>query len=95
MLYGKSLNNWYRCPLSAQGFDATKPLLSPVPSLLHSNATPTGAEAADIRGAVLEVEKRLLSFDEEIASALEQRRRERQSRQENIGCMPPQGNCES
>jgi hypothetical protein len=63
----------------------TKPLVSPVPSLLGSNARPPNAELAAIRSTLLETEAGLLELDDEIdalEAILEQRRQDRQALRE-------------
>jgi hypothetical protein len=63
-------------------YNEAKPQVSPVTSLLGSNACPAGAEVAAIRSTLQETEGELLAIDNEIElleAALEQRRRERQA----------------
>jgi hypothetical protein len=63
-------------------FNDVEPLVSPVPSLLGTNAWPNSAEAAVVRGVLLEADAELLAFDRDIdqlKAVLEQRRQGRRA----------------
>jgi hypothetical protein len=65
-------------------FNDVKLLVSPVPSLLGTNACPTSAESVAVRSMLLDTEAELLAFDHDIdllEAVLEQRRQGRQALQ--------------
>jgi hypothetical protein len=73
------------CGSSSSFHEPLKPLVSPVPTSLGTNARPTNAEVADIRRVLLDTEADLLAYDRDIdllEVVLESRRRERQALEE-------------